>query len=252
MKRLLPASAAVLAAALTLGAGASAQVTSLPLPAPPVAGNAASSTIFDAMLAIARAARSNPAAAQQATFQYNAAIQQYNAGDLARARMSALQAIMVSGGPPAAQATSIPAPPIPQPVYVTMPNVLGANEADAEAYVALARRALTVCGAPGVAAPAAAQRAYAASVNAVVAQKFGAARDAAQQTIDQCAAAAAAYGLQQQQQPGASPMPVEMGTYSPLPLATLGPDPALQQTPTPVVMPSTTPAAAQRRGFHLF
>ena len=250
MKRLLSMFAAVLVAALAISTGASAQVTSLPLAAPPPAGNAAASSIFDAMLAIARAAGSNPAAAQQATFSYNAAIQQYNAGDLARSRMSALQAISQTSTIPMAQATAMPAAPIPQPTYASMPNVLGANQADAEGYVALARRALTLCGSPGVPAPDAVMQHYSAAVTALVAQKNDAAKVASQSVIDQCAAGAAAYAKTISAQPAPSTTPMALATYSPLPIATLGPDPALIQTPA-AAMPSITPTPESRRGFRL-
>jgi hypothetical protein len=250
MKRLLPSLAAVLVAALAISTGASAQVTSLPLPAPPPSGNATASTIFDAMLAIARAAGSNPAAAQQATFSYNAAIQQYNAGDFARSRMSALQAISATSTVPMAQATAMPAAPIPQPVYAAMPNVLGANQADAESYVALARRALTLCGTPGAPAPDAVMQQYTVAVDDLVAQKLVAARLASQNVIDQCATASDAYAKAQSAQPAPSMTPMAMGTYSPLPIATLGPDPALAQTPAPV-MPDPTPAPESHRRFKL-
>jgi hypothetical protein len=251
LNRFLSIPAAMLAAALAVTTGASAQVTSLPLPAPPAAGNAAASSIFDAMLAIARAAGSNPAAAQQATFSYNAAIQQYNAGDLARSRMSALQAISATSTIPAAQATAMPPPPIPQPNYVPMPNVLSANQADAEAWVALARRSLSLCGAPRATAPDAAMQQYTASVADLTTQKLAAAKAASQAVIDQCATASDAYAKQMLAQPAPSMTPAAMGAYSPLPIATLGPDPALAQTPSPVVMPSTTPEPAARRGFRL-
>ena len=247
MKRLLPFSAAVLVAALTLAAGASAQVPSLPLPTPPAGSNAASSTIFDAMLSIARAAGTNPAAAQQAAFSYNAAIQQYNAGDLARARSSALMAISQTGGPPMAQATAMPPPPIPQQVYMPMPNVVSADQADAEGWVALARRAQNTCGAPGAQPPALAQQQYAAAVNDLVAQKLDAAKSSSQVTIDQCATAAQAYAQHVQ----AAPTPAALGSYAPEPIATLGPDPALLQAPQPAVMPSTTPSPAAHHGFRL-
>ena len=81
--KLSPLSAAVLAAALTLANAASAAG---PLPAPPPPGTPTSSNIFDAMLAISRAAVANPSGAQQATFSYNAAIQQYNAHDFTRSQ----------------------------------------------------------------------------------------------------------------------------------------------------------------------
>jgi hypothetical protein len=245
MKRLLSMSAAVLATAIALSAGASAQVTSLPLPAPPAAGNAAASTIFDAMLAIARTVGSNPAAAQQATFSYNAAIQQYNAGDLARSRSSALQAIMQTAAVPQPQPT-LYAPPIPMSSYVPMPNVLGASQADAEGYVALARSAMSACGAPGTKPSDAIQQQYSAAVAALTTQNLGAARTASMAVIDGCATVGAAYAKQLQAQPAPSIAPPPAGAYSPVPIATLGPDPALQQAPAATPMTSPSPDNGRR------
>ena len=246
MKRLLTMPAAVLVAALALATAASAQNTVLPLAAPPAAGNATASTIFDAMLAIARAAGSNPSAAQNASFSYAAAIQQYNAGDLARSRSSALTAIMQTNAPPQPQPT-LYAPPIPVPLYVPMPNVLGADQADAEGYVALARRSLSVCGAPDMAAPPTAAQQYAASVAALGMQKLVDARTDSLAVIDACATANAAYAKQLNAQPAPSMSPMAMASYVPVPIATLGPDPALQQAPA--AMPSTSPAPDNGRRY---
>lgn len=228
--KLISLSAALLGAALTVSSAASAAG---PLPAPPPAGGPTASTIFDAMLAIARAASSNPAAAQQATFSYTAAIQQYNIGDYDRARMSALTAISQAAAPPL-PAPSIAPPPIPQPSYYRMPVVTGADEADAESYVALARRALTACGAAGAAAPSSVSQWYSAAVAALVAKNYGGAKHDSQIVVDQCAAATQAYAAQQAALPQPSATPVPLPNYSPVPIATLGPDPALA-TATPGV-----------------
>jgi hypothetical protein len=244
--RLVSMPAAFLVAALAAATAASAQVPSLPLPAPPAAGNQAANSIFDAMLAISRAAGSNPAAAQQATFSYNAAIQQYNAGDLARSRESALTAIMQTNAPPQPQPT-LYAPPIPMQSYIPMPNALSANQADGESYVALARRSLSVCGAPGAAPPAAAQQQYAIAVADLAQQKLAAARTASLIVIDTCATQNTAYAKQMQAQPAPSVSPMALGTYSPMPIATLGPDPALAQTPA--VAPSTSPSPDNGRRY---
>lgn len=201
MKRLLTMPAAVLTAALALATAASAQNAVLPLAAPPIGGNAASSTIFDAMLAIARTAVSNPSAARNASFSYTAAIQQYDAGDLTRARASALTAIMQTNAPPQPQPT-LYAPPIPVPSYVPMPNVLGANQADAEGYVALARRSLSACGAT---APATAMQQFAAAVAALTLQNLAAARKDSLAVVDGCAAANTAYARELQAQPVPTP-----------------------------------------------
>ena len=242
--KLIPMSAAVLAAALTLATTASAQG---PLPAPPPPGSPTSSTIFDAMLAIARAAASNPAAAQTATFSYTAAIQQYNAGDFTRARMSALTAISQTAVVPLPQPSIIP-PPIPQPSYYAMPLVGSADQADAEGYVALARRAMALCGAAG-SMPPAVQQQFSAAVDAIVARNYGAAKAASQAVVDQCAAVTQALATQAAAAPQVPSTPIPMNSYSPLPIATLGPDPALQQAP--VVMPTSSPTPESHRRFKL-
>jgi hypothetical protein len=223
--KLIPMSAAVLAAALTLASAASAAG---PLAAPPPAGGSASSAIFDAMLAISRAAASNPAAAQTATFSYNAAIQQFNARDFDRSRMSALTAISQTAAVPLPQ-PSIIAPPIPQPSYYAMPLVRSANQADAEGYVSLARRAIMTCGAPNATPAPAVAAQYGTAVNAILAKNYGSAKASSQAVVDQCAAASFAYAAQQAALPQPSATPIPMSPYSPVPLATLGPDPALQQ-----------------------
>jgi hypothetical protein len=222
--KLIPMAAAVMAAALTLANVALAN----PLPNPPPPGGPASSTIFDAMLAIARATTTNPAAAQQATFSYQAAIQQNNIGDFDRARMSALSAIGQTMPVPL-PAPSVMAPSIPQPFYYQMPLLHGATQADAESFVALARRATMTCGAPGT-LPAGIQQQNDAADTALNAHKYDTARAAAQSVIDQCAAATTAYATQQAALPQPSPTPIPLSAYSPVPVATLGPDPALRQS----------------------
>src|ERR1700761_9345116 len=102
LMKLLSLSAVALALATTLAGSASAQVLSSP---PPTAGGPTANAIFDAMLAIARAATSNPSGAQAATFSYQAAIQQFNAHDFDRSRASAMTAIMQAGAPPLPQPT---------------------------------------------------------------------------------------------------------------------------------------------------
>ena len=225
--KLVPLSAAVLAAALTLATGASAQIASLPLPAPPIATNPASSAIFDAMLAIARAAVSNPAAAQQATFTYRAAIQQYDAGDYARARQSAIAVLGQTAAPPLPRPSLAP-PPIPQPSYYAIPNPGSTDQATAEAYVALDKRTMTTCGAPNTTPPAAIQQQYALAVTALVARNYQASRTASATLINQCGAATQAYATQQAAKPRPPATPIPLASYSPLPIATMIPDPALQ------------------------
>jgi len=225
MKRLVPAAAAVLAAALTIaGAASAAGVPSLPLPAPPAQSNPTASTIFDAMLAIARAVTSNPAGAQAATFSYNAAIQQYNAGDFSRSRRSALQAIGQTAIAPLPNPSLAP-PAIPPPAYMRMPTIGSPQQADAESYVSLSRRAIMTCGASGATPPPSAVQQNATAAQALVARDYAAAEKASLAVINQCATALAAAAAAQQNAAPATPIP--MGSYSPVPVATLIPDPAL-------------------------
>ena len=243
--KLIPAAAAVLAAALTLVNVAGAQT----LPTPPPPGGVASTTIFDAMIAVARAARSNPSAEQNAAFQYQAAIQQYNAGDYDRARMSAIAA-MGAAMPAPLPAPSIVAPAIPQQAYYQMPLLVGPNQADAESYLALARRSMLVCGSAGTNPPQVMQQ-YAAAAAALDAKNYGAAKSNSQAVVDYCASANQALAAQAAAAPQPSATLIPFTPYHPVPLATLEPDPALAQTPTPVMLaPAPTPAAA-RHGFRL-
>jgi hypothetical protein len=239
--KLISLPAAVLATALSLAGAASAAG---PLAAPPPPSGPTANTIFDAMLAIARATTSNPAAAQAATFSYNAAIQQYNIHDYARARMSALNAISQAGAPGALPAPLIMTqPPRAFPTFYPAPPAVGADEADAENYVALARRALTMCGAPGKTPPALQQQ-YKTAVDALVAKKYAAAEGASRSIVEQCSAAAQALAASTAgvPLPTATPLPLN---YSPLPVATLIPDPALLQTPMPLM--TATPGPTRRR-----
>jgi hypothetical protein len=244
--KLIPAAVAVLAAALTLVNVAAAQT----LPTPPPPGGPTSSAIFDAMLAVARAASSNPAAAQSAAFSYQAAIQQYNVGDYDRARMSAIAAIGAAMPAPPLPAPSIVAPSIPQPVYYQMPLLVASDQADAEGYLGLARRSMITCGTAGP-NPAQVQQQYAAAAAALDAKNYGASVTASQVVINYCASANEALAVQAAAAPQAPATPIAMTSYKPIPLATLGPDPALAQTPTPEVLPATPAPAPARHGFRL-
>jgi hypothetical protein len=244
--KLIPAAAAVLAAALTLVNVAGAQT----LPAPPPPGGPTSTAIFDAMLAVARAASSNPGAAQSAAFSYQAAIQQYNAGDLNRARMSAIAAIGAAMPAPPLPAPSIVPPSIPQQTYYPMPLLVAADQADAEGYLGLARRSMSSCGAAGTNPPQVMQQ-YKAASDALDAKNYDASKTASQAVVDYCAQANAALAAQAAAAPQTPSTPIPMTSYKPVPLATLGPDPALMQTPTPATLPETPSPAPARRGFRL-
>jgi hypothetical protein len=243
--KLIPVAAAVLAAALTLIDVAGAQT----LPAPPPPGGVASTTIFDAMLAVARAQSSNPGGAQSAASSYQAAIAQYNAGDYDRARMSAIAALGAAMPQPPLPAPSVVAPAIPQQEYYQMPLLIGPNQADAESYLALARRSMLVCGAAGTNPPQVMQQ-YAAASAALDAKNWSASKRESQVVIDYCANANEALAAAAAAAPQPSATLIPFAAYSPEPLATLEPDPALAQTPVPQLLPSPPPAPA-RHGFRL-
>jgi hypothetical protein len=183
-----------------LGAGAQG-VPSLPLPAPPAAANPTAGTIFDAMLAISRAAVTNPSGAQSATFAYRAAIQQYQAGDLDRARSSALQAIGETVRPPTVHPAPPPPATIPQYAPVPLPPIANVAQADAEEFLALSRRALMACRSQGSGDLGAAQQTYARAVQENLAHRYQDVRRDAQSVINACAPA------QRQINAGATPAP---------------------------------------------
>jgi hypothetical protein len=245
--KLLPVAAAVMAAALTL---ATAALAAGPIPAPPLGGpgaaGSAASTIYDAMLAIARSEADNAPGAQNATSTYNQAIQQYNAGQYVQARQTALNAIGLTAPAP------LPAPSlyplyIPQPAYNPMPLVVNADEADAENVVALARGQLTQCGSGTP--PPAVQAQYTTAAANLVARNYLTARGQAEVLINYCASAMQQVAQQAAAQPQPSMTPIPMQSYVPQPFATLIPDPALAQAP--VVMPAGTPQPPSHR-FHFY
>ncbi len=102
------------------------------------------------------------------------------------------------------------------------------NQADAESFVALARRALTTCGPAGSPDATTAAQAYATSVTDLHAGRYDPAKVVARVAIDRCAAAQLAT-VQAAPNAGATLAPAAMASYMPLPVATLIPDPALQQ-----------------------
>lgn len=161
-----------------------------PLPAPPPAGTAVSSTLRDAMIAIERAEATNPAAAQSAAISYYAAIEQYNAHEYERARASALEAITQSAAPaaPAAPVAHAPiaAPAFPGPRYYIIPDELPATQANAQRYVASAHRAMANCGAPTAAAAQ-----YRGALSALRAKRYRVAMAASRNIVDDCALTAA-------------------------------------------------------------
>jgi hypothetical protein len=156
----------------------------LPLPAPPPPGTPVASTIRDAMLAIERAAVSNPAAAQNAAFSYNAAIELYKAHEYSQARASALTAISQSLAPAPLSAPITHAPlavPFPGPRYYIIPDELPATAANAQKYLDSAHRAMANCVAPRDAAAE-----YRGAVSALTAKRYRAAMAASRNIVDDC------------------------------------------------------------------
>ena len=182
---------ALLIAGMTT-AGAFAQ-TVVPAGTPPNPGTSSTANlIFDAMLATARAAASNPQAAPAAQLNTNAAIQRYNAGDVNGARSAAIQALIEAYR---AQPNPIPVlqSTIPQTSYVqTRPfPLLGGSIAaiDADAFVAQARGAVMNCQATGSPNAGAAAASLGAAVRDAKAGQYQNVRIEARAAVDLCAQA---------------------------------------------------------------
>jgi hypothetical protein len=166
-----------------MGTFASAAGT-VPLPNPPPPGTPTASTIRDAMLAIQRAAATNPSAAQNAAFSYNAAIEQFRAHEFSRARASALTAISQSLAPAPLVAPILHAPvtePFPGPRYYVIPDELPATAANAQRYVDLAHRAMASCAAPKSAATE-----YSGALSALDAKQYRVAMATSRNIVDDC------------------------------------------------------------------
>ena len=158
-----------------------------PLPAPPPPGTPTAATIRDAMLAIERAAATNPAAAQNAAFSYAAAIQQYNAHQFAQARASALTAMSQAAAPPPAYAPPPRAPNMhpafPGARYYIIPDEVPATQANAQKYVDLAHKAMSNCRNPDAAATE-----YRGALAALSAKQYRVAMASSRNIVDDCAA----------------------------------------------------------------
>ena len=185
---------AALAAALACATatGTLAQ-TIVPAGVPPSPGsNATAGLIFDAMLATARAAATNPQAVPAAQLNTNAAIQRYNLGDLNGARSAAIQALIEANR---AQPNPIPVlqSTIPQTSFLqTRPFPLpGGSIAaiDAAAFVAQARGAVMTCQASRDPNTAAALAGLAAAERDAKAGRYLSVRTQARAAVDLCAQA---------------------------------------------------------------
>jgi hypothetical protein len=137
------------------------------------------------MIAIQRAAATNPAAAENAAFSYRAAIQQYNAHQFERARASALMAISQSAAPGAAFApvahAPIASPDFPGSRYYIIPDEPPATAANAQRYVVLAHRAMASC--PALKAAAAE---YRGALSALGAKQYRVAMADSRNIVDDC------------------------------------------------------------------
>lgn len=171
----------VLASLLTL-----AQVVTLPLAAPPAGPNAGA--IVDAMLAISRAAQSNPTGAQAASFSYAKAIERYRVGDIGAAQREALFAISQTTQQPfpTAVAPAISILTVPAPT-MRLPLIASPAAIDADAFLALARGAVARCAERGDPHTASATARLAAAANANAAGRFQTVRSEARAAIDDCA-----------------------------------------------------------------
>ncbi|HEY4439109.1 MAG TPA: hypothetical protein VGN14_01575 [Candidatus Elarobacter sp.] len=139
--------AASLALSLALGTIANAQTVPLGT-APPPNQSATANLIFQAMMAQARAASTNPSAAQAAQIPYQHAVQAYNTGDMENARAQAIQAMIEAN-----RAANAPIPVLKSTIPTT--SALQTNpfplaggtvgHVDADAFVAQARAAVAAC-----------------------------------------------------------------------------------------------------------
>jgi len=170
------------------GAPLSAQTATLPLAPPPVATNAAASAVFDAMLAISRAVNANPGAAQAASFPYASAIQRYQAGDLSGAQREAAQARMLAGQTPFPLASPAPLQPPNPATRLALPALVNPPQADAEAFLAVTRRALATCAVTDKTQRAQLQTRYEDAVHEYGAARYNDVRTDARAVIDACAA----------------------------------------------------------------
>jgi hypothetical protein len=175
---------------LATSGNALAQAT-VPIGTPPAAGRPTANLVLDAMMATARAAAINPAAAQAASLNTSAAIQRYNAGDLAGARSAAIQAMIeASRTPPTAN--PILRSTIPQTSYLqTQPfPIAGGSVAaiDANAFIAQARGAVAACASRNSANTAAATQQLAAAQRDEQAGRYLAVVADARAAVDLCAA----------------------------------------------------------------
>jgi hypothetical protein len=134
--------------------GASAQLlTRPPYQTPQPGANPTANVVLDAMMAVARAAATNPQAAAAASLSYQQAVQSYNLGDFSRARTEAISALIAANRPSMA-----PIPVLGSTVGQSRVGPIGAvqtnafplsgatiAQTDADFFVAQARGAVASC-----------------------------------------------------------------------------------------------------------
>jgi 4-alpha-glucanotransferase len=187
----------LLALALVAGCATAASAQTVPPLAtpPPLGADQTANLIFNAQMAISRAATQNSqAAAAAAANNYQQAIQNYRTGDFAGARAAALQALM--------NADRVAPQPIPtiSPMSPTQYYTASASRplaaamgdtahVDADAFVAAARGAVAACVNTHDPNTAQAETQLAAAEHADRAANYNAARAAAKNAVDLCAGA---------------------------------------------------------------
>ena len=228
--KLIPISAALLVAGLTIAVSAA---PALPVSPPPFARGPAASAVFDAFLAVARTTVSDPSLVQRATASYEAAVKQYNAGDFAGAQATAAGILQETAPAPLPQPSLYPLL-IPQPQFYPIANPADIDQSFAVGTVAVARQAMAQCGAPSATPAPAVVAQFAIAANDLLARSYNAAEVASEAVVTACGQATQAYAAQQAALPQPKSTPIPMESYSPIPVATLIPDPALRGGPVPV------------------
>jgi len=187
------------AALLLLGTAiAAAQAAPAPLKPPNPNANQTSQLVYGAAMAAARAAVTNPAAAQTATLDANAAIERLRMHDLNGARSAAVQALIEANQPPAASLRPL-RPIAPQRAYVqtVAPPLLGTVPSiDAQGFVAQARASVDACRDQHAKTTAAASAELGAASRDERAGKFANAQAEAKRAIALCAPSLRTLNLQ--------------------------------------------------------
>jgi hypothetical protein len=189
----------VAALALATTTAAFAQATT-PIGKPPPPGRPTANLVLDAMMATARAAATNPSAAQAASLNTSAAIERYNMGDLNGARAAAIQALIEANRVQPGTMIPVLRSTIPQTSALqTQPFPLAGGTVgaiDAQAFVAQARGAVAACASRNSANTAAATQHLANAQRDAQSGKYLDVTTEARAAVDLCAAAQRAINAQ--------------------------------------------------------